>query len=98
VIDVRQTQEFADWLAALRDRLARQRIAARIERLRFGLLGDVKALGSGLSELRVDHGPGYRLYFIQRGQDLIVLLCGGDKGSQPRDIARARRMIEELDA
>jgi putative addiction module killer protein len=79
VIDVRQTAVFAEWLRALRDRDARTRIVARIARMQSGLLGDVKPVGGGVSEARIPHGPGYRLYFVRRGTLLIVLLCGGDK-------------------
>ncbi len=78
------------WLTGLADRRAAARIAQRIVRAQSGLLGD------GVSEMRVDHGPGYRLYLVRRGEALIVLLCGGDKGSQRRDIARAKRMAREV--
>jgi putative addiction module killer protein len=97
VIEVRQTERFASWLAGLRDREARLRIVARIERIASGLLGDSKPVGGVVSEARIAHGPGYRLYFVQRGATLIVLLCGGDKSSQTRDIALAKRMAGELE-
>jgi len=74
-----------------------RRIAIRIARVEAGLLGDVKPLGCGVSEIRIPHGPGYRLYFVQRGATLIILLCGGDKGSQRRDIAQAKAMAAELE-
>lgn len=96
MLDVRQTENFRDWLAALRDERARERISQRIVRLQSGLMGDVKTVGGGLSELRVDYGPGYRIYFVQRGKQLIILLCGGDKGSQNRDIKAAKAMAKEL--
>jgi putative addiction module killer protein len=96
VIEVRQTGEFAEWLAALRDSKARARIGERLRRLRLGHLGDVKPIGGGISELRVHYGPGYRLYLVRRGERLIVLLCGGDKSSQERDIKRAKALAEEL--
>jgi len=95
--EVRQTDLFASWMEALSDRRAVERIAQRIVRLQSGLLGDVKPVGDGVSELRVDHGPGYRVYFVQRGQVLIILLCGGDKGSQRRDIQRAKAIAAELE-
>jgi putative addiction module killer protein len=95
--EVRQTDVFASWMEALSDRRAVERIAQRIVRLQSGLLGDVKPVGDGVSELRVDHGPGYRVYFVQRGQVLIILLCGGDKGSQRRDIQRAKAIAAELE-
>lgn len=96
MIEVRQTVVFAKWLDRLKDRRGRARILARLDRLTLGNLGDVKPVGSGVSELRVAHGPGYRLYLVQRGTVLIILLCGGDKSTQRRDIARAKRMAEEL--
>jgi putative addiction module killer protein len=83
-------------LNGLRDRRARARITARIDRLAAGNPGDVRSIGVGLSELRIDHGPGYRVYYKQQGQVLIVLLCGGDKGSQKRDIAKAKEFAERL--
>jgi putative addiction module killer protein len=79
MIEVRQTVEFSEWLDRLKDRRAVDRIAQGVVRLQSGLLGDVKPVGEGVSELRVDHGPGYRVYFVRRGAVLIVLLCGGDK-------------------
>ena len=79
------------------DHRAAERIAQRIVRLQAGLMGDVRPVGSGVSELRVDYGLGYRLYFVRRGRVLIVLLCGGDKGSQRRDIARAKALAAELE-
>jgi putative addiction module killer protein len=96
-MEVRQTRDFVAWRAGLRDSLVRKRIGARIDRLAFGHLGDVKPVGDGVSELRLDFGPGYRLYFVRRGQVLIVLLCGGDKSTQARDIAKAKRLARELD-
>jgi putative addiction module killer protein len=97
MIEVRQTEEFANWLTSLRDGLAAKRIKQRIARVQIGLFGDVKPVGDGLSELRIDHGPGYRVYFAQRGDILVILLCGGDKGSQSRDIARAKALAEQLE-
>ena len=95
--EVRQTPIFRKWLDDLADRRAVQRIAQRIVRLQSGLTGDAKPVGGGLSELRIDHGPGYRVYFVQRRKVLIILLCGGDKRSQSRDIARARILADELE-
>lgn len=91
-----RTAEFDAWLGNLRDRAARAIITRRIDRIAEGNLGDVKSIGDGVSELRVDHGPGYRVYFTRRGEVVIVLLCGGDKSSQTRDIARAKALAEEL--
>lgn len=92
-----QTDAFAKWLRDLKDLRARARIAARIERLRVsGHFGDVKAVGEGVGEMRIDHGPGYRLYFLSRGNDVVILLCGGDKGSQARDVRAALSMAKEL--
>ena len=95
MIEVRQTVVFANWLDRLKDRRGRARILRRLDRLSLGNLGDVKPVGSGVSELRIAHGPGYRIYFVQRGTVLIILLCAGDKSTQSRDIARAKRMAEE---
>ena len=90
------TREFENWLDRLRDRSARYRIQARIDRLAGGNFGDFKVVGGGVQELRIDHGPGYRLYFIRRGNEIVVLLCGGDKASQERDIERAKKIAGEL--
>src|ERR1700733_6189092 len=95
--EVRQTAIFREWLDGLPDHRAATRIAQRIVRLQAGLFGDVKPVGGGVSELRVDHGPGYRVYFLQRGRTVIILLCGGDKRSQRRDIARATALAAELE-
>jgi putative addiction module killer protein len=93
---IEQTKIFAHWHASLRDLRARIAIARRIDRAASGNLGDVKALGSGVSELRIDVGAGYRVYFIQRGEMIIVLLAGGDKSSQRRDIQRAYLLAREV--
>lgn len=84
------------WFAELRDRQARTRIAARIRRLSLGNPGDVKPVGQGVSELRIDHGPGYRVYFTRRDETLLLLLCGGDKRTQDRDIAHAIALAKEI--
>ena len=96
MIEIRQTDVFVDWFAGLRDREARARIAVRIRRLSLGNAGDVRPVGGGVSELRIDYGPGYRVYFIRRGDTVIVLLCAGSKRRQPRDIARAIELAQEL--
>jgi putative addiction module killer protein len=94
--EVRQTERFAHWLAALRDGRARARIQARIRRLSLGNPGDVRPVGEGVSEMRIDYGPGYRVYFAQRGSALVILLAGGDKRTQERDIAAARHLARDL--
>lgn len=91
-----RTAQFDSWLGKLKDRTARAIIARRIDRIAIGNLGDVKSVGEGVSELRVDHGPGYRVYFVRRGDLLIVLLCGGDKSSQARDILRAKALSKDV--
>jgi putative addiction module killer protein len=96
VIEVRQTDLFKNWFAGLRDAGAKRRIAQRIVRVQSGLLGDVKPVGEGVSELRVDYGPGYRVYFVRRGAEVIILLCGGDKRTQQRDISRAKALAAEV--
>lgn len=95
MIEVRQTVEFSKWHRGLRDTLAAKKIAQRIARVEAGLMGDVKFF-DGIGELRIDYGPGYRVYFVQRGAVLIILLCGGDKSSQDRDIRAARNMAKEF--
>lgn len=97
VIEVRETEVFSTWLRGLRDSQARARIAARVRRLAFGNPGDVKPVGEGISELRIHYGPGYRVYYIQRGTVLIVLLCGGDKSTQTKDIEAAKRLAKETE-
>ncbi len=94
VIDVLQTDEFREWLHRLRDRRASARIVSRIRRMELGNPGDSKSLGGGLMEMRIDYGPGYRIYFIHRGERIVILLCGGDKRTQGRDIASARALAE----
>jgi putative addiction module killer protein len=96
MIEVRQTQVFASWLSKLRDDRAQAKIWARIRRAQLGNLGDTKPVGDGVSEMRVDVGPGYRLYFVQRGSVLVILLCGGDKRTQSRDIQAAKDMAKQL--
>ena len=96
MVEVRQTEVYARWFRRLRDRQARARIDIRIRRLSLGNLGDVRPVGEGVSEIRIDYGPGYRVYFVQRSQTLIVLLAGGDKDSQERDIRRALDLAGRL--
>ena len=95
MIDVRQTEHFADWLDNLRDGVAVKAIKRRIARVQIGLFGDTKSVGDGVFELRVDHGPGYRVYFARHGDIVVLLLCGGDKKSQQRDIMRAKALAVE---
>ena len=97
MLTVRQTQEFQDWLDALVDRRAQVRVAARLRLAEAGNLGDWQPVGGSVSEMRVDVGPGYRLYFTRIGNVVIVMLAGGDKSSQKRDIKRAQRIAENLE-
>ena len=96
MVEVRQTEVFSKWLRELRDCQARARIQTRIDRLQLGLAGDVKPVGEGVSELRIDYGPGYRVYFIRRGRELVILLAGGDKRTQNRDIKTAMELARNL--
>lgn len=93
--EVRLTPEFSEWLNGLKDQRAAARVAARIERLGYGLIGDAK-LFDGIGELRIDYGPGYRIYFCRRGGVVYILLCGGTKRTQSRDIKRAKQMAKEI--
>jgi putative addiction module killer protein len=95
MIEVIQSAGFSKWMSELRDVRAKARIAVRIDRMASGNLGDVKAVGEGLSEARIAYGPGYRLYFLAKGDTLIVMLAGGDKSSQSRDIAKAKELAKE---
>ena len=95
MIEVRRTDEFRDWLKDLKDIRAAARVEIRIARVEAGNLGDVKFF-DGIGELRIDYGPGYRVYFVQRGKVLVILLCGGDKSSQKADIKKARAMAKEV--
>jgi putative addiction module killer protein len=94
---IRETEEFSSWISKLRDQQAKAKILIRIERLAKDNPGDVAPVGEGISELRIHHGPGYRVYFVQRGSEVVVLLCGGDKDSQDKDIAKAKRIASELE-
>ena len=95
-VEVRQTDVFADWFSRLKDREARARVTVRIRRLSLGNPGDVKPVGNGVSEMRTDYGPGYRVYFVSRGEAIVVLLCAGEKRTQNRDIAHAIKLAQEL--
>jgi putative addiction module killer protein len=96
MVEIRKTDVFVRWIDGLRDAQGRACIQARIERLAAGNPGDVKPAGEGVSELRIDHGPGYRVYFVQRGRQLIILLAGGDKKTQTKDIKTALRLARNL--
>jgi putative addiction module killer protein len=92
-----ETEEFHRWLGSLADRRAMARIADRLRRASNGNFGDVKPAGSGVSEMRIDYGPGYRVYFFRRAKELVILLCGGDKKTQDADIAKAKRLKDEIE-
>ena len=96
MIEIRKTEKYAQWLDGLRDINARARIQIRVERLAAGNAGDVKPVGEGVSELRIDYGPGYRVYFTKRGHELVILLAGGDKSTQSTDIKTALRLAHNL--
>ncbi|MEN6407372.1 MAG: type II toxin-antitoxin system RelE/ParE family toxin [Thermoguttaceae bacterium] len=96
MVEIRQTEGFASWFHALRDCRARARIQVRIDRLQLGLSGDVKSVGGGVSELRIDYGPGYRVYLARRGRQCVILLAGGDKRTQRRDVERAMKLAQDL--
>lgn len=94
MLELQQTEAFRQWRQRLRDERAKAIIAARLNRLAHGLAGDVEAVGEGISELRIHYGPGYRVYFKQQGQTIIILLCGGNKTSQRKDIAQAKELAK----
>lgn len=96
MVEIRKTNLFVHWLDGLRDIQARARVQARIARLALGNPGDVEPVGEGVSELRINYGPGYRIYFVQRGRELIILLAGGDKSTQAKDIKTALRLARNL--
>jgi putative addiction module killer protein len=96
MLEIQQTEVYERWFEQLRDRQARARIDIRIRRLSLGNAGDARPVGGGVSELRIDYGPGYRIYFVQAGRTLIVLLAGGDKSTQQRDIDVAKQLAEDL--
>ncbi|OZI20347.1 hypothetical protein CAL26_22830 [Bordetella genomosp. 9] len=95
MLRIKQTETFKKWQLNLRDRRASALIAARLDRLAYGLMGDVNPVGNGISELRIHYGPGYRIYFELRGSTVIVLLCGGSKGTQSRDIIKAKKLASK---
>ena len=97
MLEVRKTGAFEDWLTGLKDQRGKAKIVARIDRLALGNPGDVSPVGEGVSELRIHFGPGYRVYFARRAKAVVILLCGGDKGSQERDIAQAKSLAAELE-
>jgi putative addiction module killer protein len=97
MVEVRATAEFGEWLSGLRDHIARGRLARRLDRVRRGNLGDVASVGDGVMEMREHFGPGWRMYYVQRGDALIMMLGGGDKSSQDSDIAAAKRRAVDLD-
>ncbi len=97
MFEVKRTDVFIRWLEGLRDESAQARIAMRIDRLEAGNPGDVKSVGEGISEMRIDYGPGYRLYTAKLGRVVIILLCGGDKSSQRRDIENARAIWQQIE-
>lgn len=96
MVEIRETDEYQRWFEGLRDLNAQLRIGARIRRVSLGNLGDVKPVGEGVSALRIPYGPGYRVYLTRRGETVIILLAGGDKSSQRRDIARAKQLARGL--
>jgi putative addiction module killer protein len=96
MVEVRQTEEFSGWLLRLRDANAVARIVGRIRRMEMGNPGDTRSVGQGILEMRVDYGPGYRIYYVHREAQIVILLCGGDKRTQQRDIKRAQRLAETL--
>ena len=97
MFELRQTSVFRKWIHDLKDHRAKEAIAKRMVRIEAGNLGDTKLLEGGIGEFRIHYGPGYRLYYVRRGETLILLLCGGDKGSQGRDVLMAQRLAEEVD-
>jgi putative addiction module killer protein len=98
MVEIRQTETYRKWFDSIRDKNARVRIDIRIRRLSLGNYGDIKPVGGGISEIRIDYGPGYRVYFVRRGNQLIILLAGGNKSTQSRDIEKAREIFRDLEA
>jgi putative addiction module killer protein len=97
MLKIRKTEVFEHWLFSLKDRIAKRRILTRIDRLEMGNPGDTRSVGAPVVELRIDHGPSYRIYYVQRGDVLVILLCGGDKSTQDLDIRSAHAMLSHLD-
>jgi putative addiction module killer protein len=96
VIEILQTEAYSKWFDKLKDRSAKARIITCIRRMSLGNFGDVKPVGEGVSEIRIDHGPGYRIYFVQRGMELVILLAGGDKKTQDKDVTLAKELAERI--
>jgi putative addiction module killer protein len=97
MLEVRQTQQFRTWLRRLKDSNTVARIVARIRRMEQGNFGDTRSVGAGVMELRIDYGPGYRVYYVNRGAEIVILLCGGDKRTQQQDIRRAHDLARDLE-
>ena len=97
MVEIHKTEIFTKWLEALKDLRAKARILARIDRMRFGNFGDVSSVGEGISEMRIFYGPGYRVYFVQRGSEVVILLSGGDKSTQSKDITKAKEIARQLE-
>jgi len=97
VFQIRQTEVFAKWLVSLRDVRAKARVLARLDSVRLGNMGDAKSVGGGVSEMRIDVGARYRVYFTRRQRVIIILLCGGDKSTQSKDVANAKRIVQEIE-
>ena len=97
MIEIRETNVYHEWFEALKDKRAKARIDVRIRRVSLGNFGDVKPVGKGVSELKIDYGPGYRVYFTQLGNILVILLCGGDKSTQAKDVQQAHELAHALD-
>jgi putative addiction module killer protein len=95
MLELKQTEQFRRWRTKLKDERARALIASRLDRLAYGHAGDAAPLGEGISELRIHYGPGYRIYFHRQGNTVVILLCGGDKGSQAKDIKTAIRLLDD---
>ena len=98
VYQLRETDTFAKWLKRLRDKRGKARILARLDSARLGGLGDCKPIGSGIKEMRIHFGPGYRVYFVRRGKIVLLLLCGGSKSTQKQDIERAQKLLDEVES
>lgn len=96
MIAIKQTETYFKWEHKLKDQRAKAAIAARVFRLANGLFGDVSPVGQGISELRIHYGPGYRIYFKQHGNEIVILLCGGDKSTQSKDIETAKKLAKKL--
>ena len=95
MLELKQTEQFRRWRTRLKDERARTLLASRLDRLAYGHAGDVAPVGDGISELRIHYGPGYRIYFHRQGNTVVILLCGGDKGSQTKDINTVKRLLAE---